>query len=228
MRTIIARSGILMAAALWAGSASAADFSFTGTFTEDDDIALFAFTVGSPSTVTLQSLSYAGGTNAAGQTIAAGGFDPILALFDSAGNLIDQDDDGSSVVDPETGRSWDVFLQELLQPGSYTVAVTQYDNFANATLGAGFDRQGQGNFTVNFGCPEAQPAFNDVSGGTGCGRTANWAFDILGVQTAVIPGTPGGGGGVVPEPSTWAMMLIGFALTGCALRRGRRPQPILA
>ena len=35
------------------------------------------------STVTLQTYGYAGGTNAAGQVIAQGGFDPILALFDS-------------------------------------------------------------------------------------------------------------------------------------------------
>ncbi len=28
--------------------------------------------------------------------------------------------------------------------------------------------------------------------------------------------------GVVPEPSTWALMLGGLALTGCAALRGRR------
>ena len=32
----------------------------------------------------------------------------------------------------------------------------------------------------------------------------------------------------VPEPSTWAMMLIGFGATGVAMRRRRRPQPAFA
>ncbi|MDP3853610.1 PEPxxWA-CTERM sorting domain-containing protein [Phenylobacterium sp.] len=29
--------------------------------------------------------------------------------------------------------------------------------------------------------------------------------------------------GGIPEPSTWAMMIVGFGLAGSALRRGRRP-----
>lgn len=32
-----------------------------------------------------------------------------------------------------------------------------------------------------------------------------------------------GGGGAVPEPSTWAVLILGFAATGAALRRARRP-----
>lgn len=31
--------------------------------------------------------------------------------------------------------------------------------------------------------------------------------------------TPGGGGGAVPEPASWAMMVAGFGLVGAALRR---------
>ena len=66
--------------------ANATDFSFTGNFTNDNDVALFDFTVGASSPdVILRTWSYAGGTNAAGQVIAEGGFDPILAVFDSTG-----------------------------------------------------------------------------------------------------------------------------------------------
>ena len=32
--------------------------------------------------------------------------------------------------------------------------------------------------------------------------------------------------GAVPEPSTWAMMLLGFGAVGMALRRGRRNVPL--
>ena len=32
------------------------------------------------------------------------------------------------------------------------------------------------------------------------------------------------GGGAVPEPATWAMMLVGFGAMGTALRRRARPQ----
>ena len=73
---------------LFGGSGSnAADFSFTGNFNLDNDVQLFNFSVGAPSTVTLRTWSYAGGINAAGQTIARGGFDPIQAVFNSTGTL---------------------------------------------------------------------------------------------------------------------------------------------
>jgi hypothetical protein len=40
------------------------------------------------------------------------------------------------------------------------------------------------------------------------------------VTPPVIPSTPG-----VPEPSTWAMMLLGFAMIGSAVARKARPLP---
>ena len=52
--------------------------------------------------------------------ITPGGFDPILALFNAAGVLIDQNDDGGSNVpaDPNTGSHYDTFLQstKLVRP----------------------------------------------------------------------------------------------------------------
>jgi hypothetical protein len=219
------RSKVLAALAamvLVSTPAAAADFSFTGNFTQDDNVQLFNFVVGAPSSVTLRTWSYAGGTNAAGTTIARGGFDPILALFDSAGNLIDQNDDGGCglvAADSGSGECWDTFLTAALTAGTYTVAVMQYDNFANATLAAGFDRQGQGNFTPGMsGCAASQTAFEDVSESAACGRDNHWAFDILNVAGAELVV-----GGAVPEPSSWAMMLLGFAGIGMMIRRRRQP-----
>jgi hypothetical protein len=69
------------------------------------------------------------------------------------------------------------------------------------------------------------------------GNNVYFTADVLGGDTstsgktgnvgAVV--TPGGGGVTpgVPEPSTWALMLVGFAAVGAAMRR-RQPQHIVA
>lgn len=88
MKTGLVTHIVAAALAVGCANASAVDFSFSGMFTGDDDVQLFDFSVGMASLVTFRTLSYAGGTNAAGTVIARGGFDPILALFDSRGFLI--------------------------------------------------------------------------------------------------------------------------------------------
>src|SRR5262245_40873387 len=93
------------ASSLAAASAASADnFSFTGNLANDDAVQFFDFSVGSTSAVTLRTWSYAGGTNAAGQVIARGGFDPILSLYDLAtGDRIGVNDDGGcSLVAADT------------------------------------------------------------------------------------------------------------------------------
>jgi len=153
-------------------SAMADDFSFTGNLGFDDDVQFFNFTVGVTSTVTMRTYSYAGGTNADGDVIPAGGFDPILALFDADGLLIDQNDDGDGVpTDPVSGSAWDTLLALELTPGNYTVAVSQYSNFAiGPTLADGFEGSGTSGFV-------------DDGGYT---RTSFWAFDVLNVTGAEV------------------------------------------
>jgi PEP-CTERM motif len=204
---------------LLAASAALADnFSFQGTFTSDDNVQLFNFTVGSTSTVTLRTWSYAGGVDAAGVNIPRGGFDPILALFDSSGAEINQNDDGGSNVpaDSVTGENYDTYLQSTLSPGSYTVSVMEYDNFANGpNLSDGFARTGQGNFTAEFGCSAG--IFCDVSDDPdGNSRNGNWEFDILGVNSA---GPIGGSG--VPEPASIGLLLLGAGALGIAGKKLR-------
>ena len=205
----------LLGLSLAAHPVSAADFSFTGNFTQDDDVQAFSFTVGSASNVTLLTWSYAGGTNAAGDTIARGGFDPILALFDSTGALVGQNDDGTSSqvpADALTGANFDTFFQATLAAGTYLVTIMEYDNFANGpNFSNGFIRAGDGNFTAGNGCPDNLAAFNDVSGLAGCGRDSHWAFDLLNVNDAIVVGTP--------EPGTLALVGVGLAAFGIARRR---------
>jgi hypothetical protein len=48
-------------------------------------------------------------------------------------------------------------------------------------------------------------------------------------STQAVTGTIGGGiPGSVPEPATWAMMILGFAMVGAGLRLRRREEPTLA
>jgi len=191
-------------------SAFADNFSFTGSFTQDDQVQVFSFSVGATSNVTLETLSYAGGVNAAGQTIAEGGFDPILALFDSTGAEIGQNDDGGPSVpaDSVTGQHYDTFLNiGTLTAGNYTVTIQEYDNFANGpNLSDGFSRTGQGNFTSAAFGGNGPGGFYDV---TGTQRDNQWAFDILGVNSAttITPPTPS----ATPEPGSILLLASGAA-----------------
>lgn len=82
------------------GSVNTANFSFTGNFSNDDEVQPFNFSVvGSAADVSLRTWSYAGGMNAGGTEIARGGFDPVITLFDSVtGVKITENDDSGLVV----------------------------------------------------------------------------------------------------------------------------------
>jgi hypothetical protein len=73
----------------------------------------------------------------------------------------------------------------------------------------------------------SEPLFYSLVGDT---ITVGWSEDYFtrGTQTftAVFNVTPGAGG--VPEPGTWAMMLLGFGAMGAALRRNRRERDVAA
>lgn len=189
----------LIAAGLITGSAHAADFSFTGNFSNDDEVQPFNFSVvGSSADVILRTWSFAGGTNAAGTEIARGGFDPIVTLFSAAtGIKIDANDDGHLVPDPVTSQPYDSFLLSNLAPGSYTAALTQYANFsAGNLLTDGF----QGSSATNFGS-----------------RDSHWALDVLNASSASA-GVPYIS--AVPEPETYAMLLAGLGLLAWRTRVG--------
>ena len=189
-----------------AAPASATNFSFVGTLATDDEVLFFNFNVGSLSLVTLRTYSYAGGVNAAGAVIARGGFDPILSLYNSVtGAKVGENDDGTTsqvATDSVSGQAYDTFFTKSLGAGSYTVAITEFDNFGHSNLANGF----AGSSFVGFG--DASDVANNP-------RDGHWAFDVLNVSSASQVG-------VVPEPATWGLMIGGFALTGAMLRRRRQ------
>ncbi len=164
-------------AALAATSAAAA--GFTGTFAKDNGKAGFYFVVTAPTTVTITSTGF-----------AAGGFDPVLSLYDNTGFQIDFNDDQADGVS-------DSLLTGEFAKGKYTVFLTQYDNVGPASLGLPFNYDDQ---------PDFRGGFIDS---TGSQRTGGWAIDISGAAVS----------GAVPEPSSWAMLVVGFGLVGAAARR---------
>ncbi|MBT9316513.1 DVUA0089 family protein [Leptothoe spongobia] len=185
MKPLSALMGVLTGAMVTtlgiSGAAFAADFSLRGTFAQDADVQLFDFSLNTESTVTLRTYSYAGGTQADGTIVDAGGFDPVLTLFDGDGNKLffnDDDNTNTVVADPTTGKAYDSFLEGVLAVGNYTLALTQYGNFSlGSTLADGF--KFTGNFTGDtFSRCEAGSTFCDFTGNV---RTNQWAFDAIGV-----------------------------------------------
>src|SRR5581483_9348833 len=136
----------LTIALLGAGTARAGVISFQGSFVHDDDVQYFNFSLLTAGSIDLLTWSYGGGINAAGDTIAAGGFDPYLSLFDASGAqlLTAVDDNGSCPpLHAANGNCFDAELALPLPAGAYTVALTESGNFPNGpTLADGFSASG--------------------------------------------------------------------------------------
>jgi hypothetical protein len=201
-------------------SATAANFSFTGNFTHDNDVQLFDFSIAVDTSVFVRTYSFGGGTNAAGTPIAPGGFTPYFNLFKADGTWIAAAQSPSACgvggnpanADPGTGVCWDTFLDlPSLLAGSYLLALTQYDNIAvGSTLAEGFAYDGgPADFTGGPFFEAALPPF-------GVQRDSHWAVDILFVDQA----SPAG----VPEPGTLPLAMAGLA--GFATFARRRSAPL--
>lgn len=75
--------------------------------------------------------------------------------------------------------------------------------------------------TVTPGTPGGPPVLSNIPPPGGGGGGGGFAPPVIVTATPEVPQTPAT---PVPEPATWAMMLIGFALIGRVLKR--RPVPI--
>src|SRR4051794_13917511 len=75
----------LGAVSILAGSLFAAWFSFTGSFTTDDQVDTFAISVAAAGPVVVRTLSFGGGVIANCAAISVGGFDPVLGLYETTG-----------------------------------------------------------------------------------------------------------------------------------------------
>jgi hypothetical protein len=188
---------------LIAASASAEAFSFTGALQTDNDVELLSFTIGAETTVTFLTLSYAGGTNAADQVIPAGGFEPLLTVFDSTGAEVGEfANGGPGEVNEGPDGYLDAYGQQSLDAGTYTLALSESFNIpVDGYLADGF--VGGGNPLCDF-C--------DVLGNP---LNGNWAVDILTVDSASEEGPSA----TTPEPGTLILLSSGW---GCFSWVGRR------
>jgi hypothetical protein len=196
---------LLKAALCFAATASlavAGNFSFTGAFTGENDIQLFTFTTAAGGT-TVKTLSYGGGVNAAGATILAGGFDPLITIFDSIGNEVGSFDNSGNGgggclggITAGTNGCLDSYFNTAIGAGTYTVALTQFSNVYSSP-GITFT---PGNLCSASFCD----AFDNTTALTG-----NWAVDIVAADSAAIAGN-------TPEPAT--LLMAGLGLAGICYR----------
>ena len=147
-------------------------------------------TVTQSSTLQAISFSYGGGVNAQGTTIAEGGLEPYLSLFDGAGGFLASTYLGTTCpaganTNSVSGQCYDVLLDGgVLAAGSYEIALSAYanmsyaENLSSGTLADGFT--GLGNLAP--------------------GEDLNYAFDVTLTPTTMTP---------TPEPLP--LGLVGFS-----------------
>ena len=201
------------------GVMQAANITLEGMFTLDNDVQLFDMTISTAGSVDVHTYSYAGGVTSTGKVVPRGGFDPVLTLFDSAGVFLTDNDEGSGVAtDPATGKAFDARITMDLAPGSYIVALTEFDNFSAGNLAGGFVEADHPHFTADSSFTTGGPCpgnlFRDISNTTGRCRDGNWAVDFIDVAN-VTERSPSS----VPEPNTTALLGFGLIAVGFALRR---------
>jgi len=146
-------------------------------------------------------------------------FDPILSLFDGDGTLIAFDDDSfpaDALPENEGSESpLDSFLGvfNLPGPGTYYIAVSTFNNFADVTFVSGntFSEltrpDGEFGGEAVIGAPEGISTF----GTNGVDMGAAYRLHIS-LERPVV--------GVVPEPAS--LTLWGLAALGCAIGACRR------
>jgi hypothetical protein len=207
----------LISLALTPGVMKASNITLQGLFTLDDNVQLFDVVVSTPGSVDIRTYSYAGGLTSTGRVVPSGGFDPVLTLFDSAGIFLADNDEGAGVAsDPNTGEAFDARITTNLTPGSYIVALTQFDNFAAGDLASGFVEAGLPHFTADpaftAGAPCPDNLFRDISNTAGRCRNGNWAVDFVNVASATARSPSS-----VPEPNAALLLGSGLIALGLAL-----------
>ena len=159
-----------------------------------------SFSVGTTSTMQAITFGYGGGVNGAGQTIAQGGLEPYLSLFDGSGNFVASTFFGTTCpaganTNTLSGQCLDELLDGgILSPGTYQIAISAFENFSMA------ENQGTGTLADGF----------IGLGNLADGEDLHYAFDVILNST-----TP------VPEPRSTYLLLGCTLLLLLVCRRGK-------
>ncbi len=183
---------------LAASSAQAGTIDFSGFFPTDDTKVIFEYSVQNLGPVTVSTTSF-----------AAGGFMPILSLFDASGNFLFLNTGYTNTPSSDATLSWN---SDAGAP--YFIVLTEYDNYPllipNNNLSDGFTEDGQGNFTQNL---------SGMSGPfhlpTGEQQTGYWAVSFTSPDPTLAATA-------VPEPAAGLLFVPGALLIGW-LRKRRHP-----
>jgi len=233
--------------ALAPAAVQADSFSYVGTLANSNAVVEETFTLSAPATIGLQTWGFGGGTNAAGNPIAAGGTDPFLGIFMDSGGTSTILTDG---LGNPYGTSAD--LSNYGAPnfvgcppaGAPTIGGSPQCGDITMTLPS----LAAGTYTVLLSDGEYTPVavsdngtlgegFNDVTGGVFCNVVINgvacpdplggaYAFDITGLPAGTPAPTPGLPPPPVPEPAFGGVLLgtilLGSALTANSLQKKKR------
>ena len=153
-----------------------------GAANSDADFAQWAavvddFTVTTDSAMEAITFGYGGGVNGAGASIAQGGFEPYLSLFDSSGNFLASTFFGTTCpaganTNTVSGQCYDVSLDGgVLAPGSYQIAISAFENLS---------------FAENLGSGTLADGFTGL-GNLADGEDLHYAFDVILTPTSPVP-----------------------------------------
>lgn len=178
-----------------AGMASAATFDFSGHIAYHNDVIRIGFTLDTDATdVKVWTDSFMSATN----------FDPITAVWSlPSGALVGENDDNPYIA---PGQTWfdSGLVFPTLSAGSYLFTIAAYPNFrAGSNLSDGFAYDHDTPIPLPEWC---QPASH-------CGMGSYWSVHLSGVDSVSPP---------VPEPATYAMLLMGLGLLGSIAPLRRR------
>jgi len=99
----------------------------TGTLAGDDSLATHFFSLPVAATVTIQTYSFGGGVTSTGTVVSAGGFDPVVSLFEEVAGfsiLLGYNDDGLCPPGTVNGYCGDSTLTLDLLPGDYRIVIS--------------------------------------------------------------------------------------------------------